>query len=183
MSQRGFTTIELMIVVMISTFIGMSLFVILRAGEIQTQTAEVRMQLQDSAREGLYKMLQEIRESAPDRIAALPQGGASLTFNIPDPANPLNADFSVNWGVSDQIRYALGGLNNRQLIRTNLSTNTQTVLANNVTQLTFAVNRQLNPTLISVTMRVQRTLENGRLVPATPLVMTGEAEIRNRVTT
>lgn len=174
--------VELMVVVAISAIIGMSLFMVFRMGEEQTRVTDLRMTIQDSGREGLYKMLQEIRMSAPDRITVAADGN-SVTFGIPDRNVALNADYSINWDNPHVIQYALGGVNNRQLIRTNQTTLTQTVIANDVVQVQFAGNSATNPTVITVTMSVQKMLPNGRVVPVTPLQIEGVAELRNRVTT
>ena len=177
--QRGFTFVEMMVTIAISSMITYAIFAVLRLGDVHSQTAQLRMTIQDSAREGLYKMVQEIRQSAPSRIAIA--GGANnntIQFNIPNPVNPVAADFSVNWAGSNLIRYALGGTNNRQIIRTNLTTGQTSVMANDVATLTITGNNP-QPTVVTVTVGVQRTLVNNRVVPAVPLQMTAQAEVRN----
>lgn len=174
--QRGFTLVELMISMVTASVIAYSIFVAMRLGTEQINTAGVKMTIQDSAREGLYRMTQEIRESAPNLIT-IGSGGSSITFNVPDPSNPVTGGFAINW-PGHQIQYALGGINNAQIIRTNLTTNQTKVIANDVTALSFTGNVAA-PTVVTVAMSVQKTLESGRVVPATALQLTGQAKIRN----
>lgn len=176
-SQKGFTMLEMMVAIGISSMIAYSMFFAMRLGDDQIQTTQLKMYIQDSAREGVYRMIQELRQSSPTRIT-IGAGGNNIQFSMPNSANPVNPDFSVNWGAAHTIRYALGGLNNRQLIKTNMTTSQTTVFGNDVTGVTFTGNTG-SPTIVTITMNVQRALINGRLVPAQPLQMTGQAEIRN----
>ena len=174
--QRGFTLVELMVGLMASAVIAYSIFVAMRLGTEQINTAGVKMTIQDSAREGLYRMIQELRQSAPSRIT-VGSGGNSITFNVPDPSSSFTGGYAVNW-PGHQIQYAIGGSNNNQIIRTNLTTNETKVIANDVTALSFTGNSG-QPTVVTVAMSVQRTLTNNRVVPATALQLTGQAKIRN----
>lgn len=175
--QRGFSVIELMVSVAVSAMIAYAIFAVMRAGQEQVQQTQLKMFIQDSAREGLYKMTQEIRLSAPDRIDIL-NGGNQIQFSVPDPGDPTNSDFSINWDDAHQIQYALGGINGTQLIRTDISTGLASVIANDVTDIDFAGNGT-DPDTVTITVSVQRRLTNNRLVPANPLQMTAQAEIRN----
>jgi len=177
--DKGFTTVELMVVTAISSILTYGIFLALQTGSAQMETSKARRYLQDQAREGLYKMVQEIRQSAPDRIT-IANGGTLIRFDVPDPAAPVNADFTVNWGGSHSIQYALGGLNGRQLIRTDLNSGLTTVMANDVGGLVLAGDGA-DPNVVTITLSVQRNLANQRPVPAVPLQMTAQAEVRNIV--
>ncbi len=168
--------VEMMAAIGISSMIAYAMFFAIRMGDAQVQTTQLKMFIQDSAREGLYRMVQEIRQSSPTRIS-ITGGGNTIQFSMPNTSG-LNADFSVNWNQANTIRYAVGGLNNGQLIKTDLTTGGTTVIANDVTGVNFAGN-SANPTLVTVTLNVQRSLMSGRLVPAQPLQMSAQAEIRN----
>ncbi len=175
LDERGVTLLELMIAISVSTIIAYVLFVARRTAQTQMDTTNVSMSIQTSAREGLYRMLQEIRESAASRIT-LGSGGSSITFNVPDPSSPVTAGYAVNW-PGHQIQYARGGTNNSQVIRTNSTTGQTSVIANDVTGLTFTGTG--GNSVISVSMNVQRNLLNGRSIPATALVLSGQAKVRN----
>ena len=176
--QRGFNLVELMMVMGMMGLLGLAIFFSLQAGDVQMKTAELKMNLQDSAREGLYKMAQELRESSPSTSPVRIQIGdpaSSVVFKVPHPTNPLKTDYSIDWDNAQTIQYALGGLSNHQIIRTNQSTGTTTVLANDVVQLSFV----LSGRNMTISIGVQKSLSNGRVVPASPLVLTTEFEVRN----
>lgn len=176
-SKSGFTLIEAVIFVAIASMIAYGVFLVAHSGVEQLQTTEFKINIQNSAREALYKMVQELRQSSPTRVT-ISGGGDTIQFNVPHPQNALDGSYKVNWIGSHLIQYARGGANNRQVIRTNLTTGTTTVLANNAANLDFTGNGA-NPTLVAVNIGVQRTLTNGRFIPAQPLQVMAQAEIRN----
>lgn len=167
---------ELMISIAASTIIAYVIFVTIRATQDQLNTASVSMTMQTSAREGLYRMIQEIRESAPSRIVITPDG-ATIDFNVPDPSAPITAGYAVNW-PGHTIQYTRGGTNNSQIIRTNATTGQTSVVANDVTGIIFTGNTA-EPTVVTVAIDIQRSLPNGRQIPITPMTLTGQARIRN----
>lgn len=176
-NERGFTLMELMMAIALSSILFYALSATLRGGNEQLDSAGLRMNIQESAREGLYRMIQEIRQSSPTRIT-LGAGGNSIQFRVPDPANSTNADYTPNWGSSRNISYTLGGINNRQVIRTDAATAQTQVVANDVVTLNFTGNGAA-PTLVTATMSVQRTLSNGKVVPNPALQLTAQAKVRN----
>lgn len=169
--------VEAMISVALSSIIAYSIFAAMRAGDRQIQVSQLLMTVQDSAREGLYKMGQELRLSAPGQIV-IGAGGNSVTFSIPGNGTPLGSDFAVNWDNSQQIQYVIGGLNNTQLVRNNLTNGQATVMANDVTAVNFAGD-SLTPNVVTMTLSVQRAMMDGRNIPNVPLQITGQAEVRN----
>lgn len=175
--EAGFTILEMLVTIAISSIIAYAIFLVMGTGQGESEQTQLKMFIQDSAREGVYKMAQEIRQSAPDRIV-IGNAGNTIQFAVPDPASPVNPDFSVNWTNAHPIRYSLGGANNRQILRTDLATNQTSVMANDVTALSFTGNGA-NPTTVAITVRVQRLMRNNRAVPVNPLQLTAQAEIRN----
>ncbi|HOW88201.1 MAG TPA: hypothetical protein P5561_02770 [Candidatus Omnitrophota bacterium] len=175
---KGFTVSELMIVVGLSSVVFMGVLAILRVGTEQSQLSQTKMLLQDTAREALYKMVQEIRQSAPSRIT-IAGNSASIQFAVPDPASLVSTtSYTVNWTGAHQIQYALGGAGNRQILRTDLATNRTSVLANDVTALQFTGDAA-QPNVVTITISAQRNLTSGRPVPSAPLQLTAQAEVRN----
>ncbi len=170
----GFTIVEMMIVIALSSIITFGAFAILRVGTEQSQLSQTKMTLQDGVREALYKMVQEIRQSAPSRVT-VGAGGNSLQFQVPDPTSLVNGSYTVNWAGAHTIQYALS---NVQLRRTDTTTNRTSVIANDITGIQFSGNIA-QPTLVTITVSAQRALTNGRQVPVAPLQMTAQAEVRN----
>lgn len=173
--ERGFTILEVTLVTAISTIIIFGIFGIFQTGNDQAQQTQVKMTLEESTREALYKMAQEIRQTSPNRPITIGANGISLQFEVPDPASLIDASYAINWAGAHTIRYARGGPGNLQLQRTDTTTNRTSVIANDITAIQFA----RNGSVITITLSAQRTLINGRLVPVTPLQMTAQAEMRN----
>jgi prepilin-type N-terminal cleavage/methylation domain-containing protein len=176
-NQKGFSLVELMVAILISGIFMYGLFTVLRASSEQTQSSTVKMNIQDSAREGLYKMLQEIRLSTSSQISIL-NGGTSIQFKVPDPNAPILADYRVDWDNGKTITYTLGGVNNRQIIRTDLSTAQSRVIANDVASVLF-IGNAVPPRVVTVNMNVQGQMTNQRQMTLTPLQFSGKAELRN----
>ena len=147
--QRGFTIVEVMVAVAISTMIIFGIFGIFQAGSEQTQFSQTKMTLEDSAREALYKMTQEIRQSAPSRIT-VGGSGDSLQIQVPDPSSLVQGDYTVDWDSAHTIQYALGGTGNSQLLRTDTATNLTSVIANDVTDIQFVGNGS-QPDIVTIT--------------------------------
>jgi len=178
-SERGMTLVEVMVASVVAFGIVSGTFLIYMIGSGHSETSNVKMTIQDNARESLYEMVQEIRLSAPDRIT-ISEYGDTITFDIPDVDNPLGTGFSVDWTNGTTVVYSVNTDN--QLIRTNQTLSTAKILANNVTSVVFAeesANDDGDPAIVSATISVQRVLFSGRTIPATPLQVTGHAEIRN----
>ncbi len=160
-------------VVGISSMIAYVIFVSMLAGDVQAKTADIKMAVQDSARESLYKMVQELRSSSSNAVNGnIVIGANTVTFNIPNPASPFAADFTENWNGSHRIQYSLIG---NQLTRTNRTTQAVTVIGNDITSVTFARNAEI----VTVTLNAQRQMISGRLLPLTPLQLQAQAELRN----
>ncbi|MFH1799693.1 MAG: prepilin-type N-terminal cleavage/methylation domain-containing protein [Candidatus Omnitrophota bacterium] len=186
-SQKGFTLIEVVIVTAISTIIIAGVFGILKASNEQLQTIHAKMSLQESLREALFKMAQEIRQTAHHKILNFGAGnslsGNTINFSVPVPAPDESTLVDQNYlplWASD-INYSLNE-NTHQIIRTSTDTTTlatkEAVLANEITALAFSRSSILSG-LITITASAQRELANGKLIPEQPIQLTMQAEARN----
>jgi prepilin-type N-terminal cleavage/methylation domain-containing protein len=167
-SERGFSLVELMLVAAISSIAALMIFGMFVAGGSHAHIMDTQMATQDSARIGLQKMLQEVRETAPSHVVNL--STSALVFQIP---TAVDANGNMTW--SGNIQYTLGGVNNRQLLRTDAS-GTVSVMANDVYSLSFTGNTPLNPSLITVQVEVRDSSIEGRGLKN---LITGQAEVRN----
>ncbi len=172
-NQKGFTLLELMVTVAISSILAYCIFLSMRSGDELRQAADAKMQLYDSQREGLYKMIQEIRSSASTRVTL---GTSTITFSIPNPSSPVTSTYGVDWTNAISVTYSIGGTNSNQVIRT--ANGASTVIANDVTALTFTGNAT-PPTLVTVSMSVQRSTAGGRTMTAAPIQLSAQARLRN----
>lgn len=78
----GFSLTEVMVVLAVFTIIMLAIYAILFAGEKNWQTANIKSQLQQSLRNMLDTMIDELRQSAPAQIT-IGNGADSITFSIP----------------------------------------------------------------------------------------------------
>ena len=176
-SQRGFNLIEAMLAVALSSIVILGVFFIFRVGSEQSQINQSLMNLKDSSREAIYKIVQEIRQSAPDHIT-IENNGHSIHFKIPHPDHLIGPDFDVDWDSAHTIAYALGGTNSRQIVRTDNTTGLTSIIANDITALQFSADSSPSR-IVTIALNAQQTLPSGRAVPSTPLQITAQADVRN----
>jgi prepilin-type N-terminal cleavage/methylation domain-containing protein len=188
--RKGFTITEVMIATAVSTIVIFGVFGILRASSDQLPVIHAKMSLQEGPREALFKMAQEIRQTAWHKIDTLATADGTgteradtINFVVPvpapDAASLVDANFTPKW--ANNIRYSLDGTTH-QILRTSTDLITlatkQAVLANEITSLEFS--RQSSaPGLITIKVGAQRELPDGRRIPETPIEMTAQAEARN----
>jgi prepilin-type N-terminal cleavage/methylation domain-containing protein len=186
-ARNGFTLLEMMLVVAISTIIVFGAFTILQVSNKQLQIIHAKMTLEEGLREALFKMAQEIRQTAYHKIVDFGNGnslsGNTINFRVPvpspDESTLVDQNYLPLWAFD--INYSLDG-NTHQILRTSTdpATNTaqQAVLANNVTSLTFSRPSTISG-LVTITAETQQTLSDGTLVPEEPLEVIVRAETRN----
>jgi len=189
--RKGFTLTEIMIAATVSTLVIFGTFAILQVSNRHLQIIHAKMSLQEGPREALFKMAQEIRQTAWHKIdnnfgAAGADGverSSTLKFVVPvpapDAASLVDANFAPKW--ANDIVYSLDGTT-RQILRTSTDLTTletkQAILANEVTALEFS-RRSSSPELITISVSAQRVLADGERIPETPIQMTAQAEARN----
>ncbi|MFH1799690.1 MAG: prepilin-type N-terminal cleavage/methylation domain-containing protein [Candidatus Omnitrophota bacterium] len=187
----GFTLVEMMIVIAVSAIIIFGAFTILQVSNRQLQIMHAKMSLQEGPREALFKMAQELRQTAwhkiEDTFGTADANGvrwaSTLSFIVPvpspDESSLVDANFAPKW--AHNVQYSLD-TTTHQILRTStdLATNVirEAVLANEVTILEFS-RKSATPGLITITAEAQRVLSNGEMIPETPLRMTTVAEARN----
>jgi len=183
----GFTLVEVMITAAISTIIIFGIFGILKVSNDQLDTIHTKMSVEAGPREALFKMAQEIRQTAYHKILNFGTGnslnGNTINFRVPvpspDESTLVDQNYLPLWAYD--INYSLDE-NTHQIIRTATDSGTlvakQAVLANEVTALTFS---RPNTTsgIVTITVSAQRQLADGRLIPEQPIEMTMQAEARN----
>ncbi len=186
----GFTLVEIIIATAISVIILFGTFAILQASSNQLNTIHAKMTLQEGPREALFKMAQEIRQTAYNEITDFGSGnimaGNEINFRVPvpepDESTLVDSSYSPLWAAD--IRYFLDS-NTQQILRTSVildeegnPTVKQSVLANNVTALSFSRPSAISP-LVMIQISAQLTLPDGRTIPDQPIVLTTQAEARN----
>ncbi|MBU9889043.1 MAG: prepilin-type N-terminal cleavage/methylation domain-containing protein [Candidatus Omnitrophica bacterium] len=186
--QCGFTLLEVVIAAAISSIIFFGAFGIASACSQQLDVIHTKMTLQEGPREALFKMAQEIRQTAWHKVSLLSTVGLEgstdrLEFIVPIPEpdqdDLVDSHYAPKW--ASLITYSLDP-DNHQILRTSTDLTTgatkQAVLANYVTRLDFSRDNASSG-LITVRIDVQRTFSDGRQIPTAPIEMMVQAEARN----
>lgn len=173
LNEEGFTLVEMMIVLVATSILLIGVYGAMFSGNDQARETDIKMALQDQGREGLYKMIQEIRQSAPDRVE-INGDGDEIVFDLPDATDLVDESFDVNWDGASSVTYSLSG---GQLVR-EVDGDVTDVIANDVTGITFEGDAA-NPSIVTITLALQRNTIKGRSIPATPMQVAGQAEVRN----
>lgn len=162
--MKGFTLVELMIVMLIFSIILGAVFAVMNIGKTSWHLGDAQVEMQQEARKGMDWMTKELRQSGSSAIIGVPADGnfySTITFRVPD-EDGIDANGNIDWG--NQISYSLGGLNGQQLLRT--VGGESTVLANRVVNLQFG--RQVaTPNIVEITLQSQKTAIPGHLMSAT----------------
>lgn len=183
--QKGFTLVEVMISVAISTIIIIGVFTILQVSNKQLEVIHAKMSLQEGPREALFKMAQEIRQTSHNEIIDFGNGNAlsgnTINFRVPvpdpDESTLVDGGYQPLWAAD--INYSLDS-DTHQIIRTSQEAGVtkQAILANNVTALAFS-RPSVNSGLVTIQISAQLILPDGRLIPDEPILLTTQAEARN----
>ena len=183
-NEKGFTALELMVVVAVSTIMMYAMFIVMQFGSLHLETADLTMNIHDNARDGVYKMAQEMRMSAPSKVA-IGAGCTSVSFNVPDPNSPVTSGYAISWpGHAIQYSYSSS---TRKITRTNSTTGQTSTMGNDVSSAMFTTDTTApftcvvgaSPSAVSIVLTVQHQLKNGNWVPTTALQIAGLARIRN----
>ena len=179
---------EVTIAAALSTVIMFGVFGILQTSNRQLEIIHAKMNIQEGPREALFKMAQEIRQTAWHRIDDLSLPDANdmtqsdtIRFDapIPSPTTLVDGNYAPKWAYG--IQYSLD-TNNHQILRTTTNLEdatlmTQKVIANEVTDLTFS--RKVDSGIITIAVEVQREIPVGNQVRTVTTHMIAQAEARN----
>lgn len=117
--QRGFTLIEILVVIIIFAFIIGGIFAILNIANISWYSSMGIVELQQSVRQAMDGMTREVRQLKRETGRGITVGSGSIEFYIPS--------------YNNLISYRL---ENNQIIREH-PLGTTKILANDITSLTF----------------------------------------------
>ena len=171
--NKGMTLTETMIALFIFSIILAAIFSALAVARTSWKSGGSQVTVQQEARKGLNSMIKELRQAGLSSIAGVPADGVNytyITFQIPVSITAGGTTWSTN------IQYAVGGLNNTQLIRT--QDGTQRVLANNLSSLTFS-RSVAEPDVINISIAVQKDTFPGISVIQSDITINSEVQVRN----
>ena len=171
--DKGFTLLEIIIVVFLFSMIFAALFSVLAVARNSLSAGESQVGIQQACRNGLDAMIKELRQAGVSTISGVPADGAnysSITFQIP----AAIAETGITW--SNNIQYGLGGLNGTQLLRT--ESGSQRVLANNISALSF--NRTAtDPDVVNISITAQKNTFPGFTARQSTIVLNSQVKLRN----
>lgn len=165
--EKGFTMLEMMVSVMIMSIITLITMQAFTIGSRLSDVAYTQSRVSGESRMAVERLSRELRNSTMTRIT-IPQLSI-LQFQVP---SAIDASGNITW--SGWIQYSIGGLNNEQLIRQDLTTGVTDVMANKVSTLQFVSNA--NPPTLTINLTAQDATDYGTLIPV-PLSCT--VELRN----
>ncbi|MBI5873879.1 MAG: prepilin-type N-terminal cleavage/methylation domain-containing protein [Candidatus Omnitrophica bacterium] len=157
--KKGFTLIEVLVVVFLASIIFSALFMVMSSGRTTWYSADTQISLQQEMRKAMRQIADDMRQSGISQIS-IPADSttySSISFNVSEGAG---ASGVINWS-SSPINFSLSG---GQIIRTDGSTTR--VLANNITSLGFT--RQFtSPKVVRTNITAQKTSAFGGVLNAT----------------
>jgi prepilin-type N-terminal cleavage/methylation domain-containing protein len=169
-SKRGFSLVEMMIVVLVGTLVVGGLYSVLWIGKNNWEINRDGIELQQNMRTAFEWMRKDLRQAGLSTISGVPANGSantSITFQIPSTVT----SGAVVW--SSAVTYSRGGAGSSQLLRT--VGGTSRVIAQNVSSLQFS-RTAADPSVIAVTLQVQKNTPQHGLMT---ISRTTQAKARN----
>lgn len=169
---NGFSLVEMLVVSVMVAGMTLAFAAVVRMGLRTWQAKENQMTVSFELRRGIHAMARELAQTRTDQLevpglGAMPADGVfynSVRFRLPEDVNGdgtvLDALGALEWSPN-QVSYTLGGLDGRQVQRTQGAAST--VLAYGVTGLRFR-RMAANPSVVEMSITVQRGATTGGYV-------------------
>ena len=165
--RKGFTFVELMVVLAISSVVAAGIFAVLSSTRVTWYISDASVQLQQELRKTMSAISDELRESSAAKLyldssldQAFPGDGtsqSSITFFI---VQGVDTSGAVVWS-DGPVSYVLSG---NQIIRT--YDGVSKVIANNISSVSF-VRHPESPNVVSINIIAQKATEVGQTIIAT----------------
>ncbi|MGE5279580.1 MAG: prepilin-type N-terminal cleavage/methylation domain-containing protein [Deltaproteobacteria bacterium] len=156
--KSGFTLVELMVVVLLTSVVMSALFMVMSSGRSAWFEADTQVAVQQELRKAMREMTRELSMSGASQVSVADDSSidTSISFNI---SNGSTAGGGINW--IGPINYSVSA---GQLLRINGSDTR--VLANNVSSLAFL--RASSPSrLLHINATVAKNTVGGRTINVT----------------
>ncbi len=167
----GFTLVEVMITFVVFMLIIGVIIGVLITGKASYYISSAHIDLQQDLRRGMDWVIDELRHAGSGSIINVPPDDAwYTTIAFRKPSGVVGG--YVAWDLNT-VQYALGGINNRQLLR--IFAGEQWVLANNITS--FQVRRTSSgPGVVEVQLQADKRAISGHLISDS---LTCQLKLRN----
>jgi prepilin-type N-terminal cleavage/methylation domain-containing protein len=174
--KKGFTLLETMIVLLIFGIVLGAIFTAMTMGRLSWYSGDAQVEVQQETRKGLSRMVRELRQTSSSFLQDgqgedVPADGryyGKITFKMPA---GLDDSGGIVW--SDDITYSLGGLNNKQLLRT--EGGQSIVLANNITLLQFR-RGSTTQELLEINLQAEKKTIREQIIQST---LSSQVKLRN----
>ena len=156
--KKGFTLLELMVVVLLTSVVMSALFMVLSSGQSTWFEADTQVTVQQELRKALRAMTRELAMSGPSQVSVEDDGAAdtSVSFNISTGATGGGV---VSWTGPINFSVVSG-----QLLRINGSDTR--VLANNVSSLRL-LRAGASPRMLRINTTVTKNTKANRVINVT----------------
>lgn len=159
--------VEVLVSLVVLSILTMMTLEAFSVGSRSADFTFTQSRLAGEIRKGLERMEKELRTSSSSRITVVQPN--VLRFQVP---TSIANNGVITW--SGTMEYSLGGVNNEQLLRRDVAAGTSTVIANNVTALTFTLDS--NAATLAIAMTAQDATYYGTSIP---VALTGTVQFRN----
>ncbi len=169
--QGGFSFVEIMVVVLISSFMIAGLYTILGTGKSSWEINRDRLEVQQEIRKGMDWMRRDLRQAGVTTITNVPANGTwytTITFQTP---SGVNAAGVATWNPA--VTYSRGGTGNQQLLRT--VGGVSRIISQDINTLQFR-RTAADPNVISISVQAQKNTPQHGLISIT---VTSQERMRN----
>jgi len=189
-SRKGFTFPEVLVTLLIFTFIAAAINSTLLAGNASWQTNSVEVELQQNLRQAMQWMKNDLQQTGQSAIVDVPANGSWYTsINFQKAIGVKNA--VTKWDEDNNVppndiftQFILGGANSNQLLKNVVidddddDTNTTRVIAQNIQSLQFQrVSTDLD--IINIALQAQKKTLAGAQGRTITLTLDFKIRLRN----
>ena len=168
--RRGFSFAELIIVVLISSFLIGGIYTVLGAGTSSWEINRDRLEVQQELRKGMDWMRRDLRQAGISTVTGVPANGTWYTTIIFQTPSGV-AGGTITWNAA--VQYSRAGTGNQQLLRT--VGGTPRVIAQNFNTLQFR-RTAADPSVIQISAQAQKNTPQHGLISMT---VTTQERMRN----
>ncbi|MFH0877204.1 MAG: prepilin-type N-terminal cleavage/methylation domain-containing protein [Candidatus Omnitrophota bacterium] len=157
--KKGFTLIEVLVVMLISTVVIGALMITMSAGRTSWYSGDTQISVQQELRKALGQISDDLRLSSESQISVLANGIPynATSFNV---SQGVLSTGAINWSANP-IVYALAS---GQIMRTQGAS--VRVVANNITSMIF-VRQTASSDVVRINLTAQKATPFGHILNAT----------------
>jgi prepilin-type N-terminal cleavage/methylation domain-containing protein len=157
-SESGMSLVEVMVTVVIFSFVLGAIYTVLNTGEAAWETNKTRIELQQETRKAMDWMINDLRQAGNSSIVDVPADGLTTHHQITFKTPSTVTNGTIQWNASS-IVFALNGTN----LRRTLGAGTPKIIAQNISSVTFR-RQATSSNIVEITITSQKTSAKGLVV-------------------